>query len=63
MNYQACLEDGYPIGSGTVESSVKQFKERLTGAGMRWSRPAAEEMLVVRGAVMAEDFDLLWDAA
>lgn len=63
MNYQACLEDGYPIGSGTVESSVKQFKTRLTGTGMRWSRPAAEEMLIIRAAVMAEDFDLLWDAA
>jgi hypothetical protein len=63
MNYQACLEEGYPIGSGTVESSVKQFKERLTGAGMRWSRRSAEQMLIIRGAVMAEDFDLLWDAA
>jgi hypothetical protein len=42
---------------------VKQFKERLTGAGMRWSRPAAEQMLVIRGAVMAEEFDRLWDAA
>jgi hypothetical protein len=63
MQYQTCLEEGYPIGSGTVESGVKQFKGRLTGAGMRWSRPAAEEMLVIRGAVMAAKFDLLWDAA
>jgi hypothetical protein len=63
MQYQACLEEGYPIGSGTVESGVKQFKERLTGSGMRWCRHAAEQMLVIRGAVMADDFDLLWDAA
>lgn len=63
MRYQSCLEDGYPIGSGTVESGVKQFKARLTGSGMRWSRPAAEQMLVIRGAVMAKNFDLLWDAA
>jgi hypothetical protein len=63
MQYQACLEDGYPIGSGTVESGVKQFKARLTGSGMRWCRHAAEQMLVIRGAVMAEDFDFLWDAA
>jgi hypothetical protein len=63
MQYQSCLEDGYPIGSGTVESSVKQFKARLTGSGMRWSRPAAKQMLVIRGAVMADDFDILWDAA
>ena len=63
MQYQSCLEEGYPIGSGTVESSIKQFKGRLTGAGMRWSRPAAEEMLVIRGAVMAARFDALWDVA
>jgi hypothetical protein len=63
MQYQTCLEEGYPIGSGTVESGVKQFKGRLTGAGMRWSRDGAEEMLVIRGAVMAGKFDLLWDAA
>ena len=63
MQYQACLEEGYPIGSGTAESGVKQFKARLTGSGMRWSRPAANEMLVIRAAVMGEDFDFLWDAA
>jgi hypothetical protein len=63
MQYQTCLEEGYPIGSGTVESGVKQFKSRLTGPGMRWSRQAAEQMLVIRGAVMAQDFDLLWNAA
>ena len=63
MQYQSCLEEGYPIGSGTVESSIKQFKGRLNGAGMRWSRPAAEEMLVIRGAVMAAKFDVLWDVA
>ena len=63
MQYKTCLEDGYPIGSGTVESGVKQFKARLTGSGMRWSRHAAEQMFVIRGAVMAQDFDFLWDAA
>ena len=63
MQYQTCLEEGYPIRSGTVESGVKQFKSRLTGAGMRWSRKAAQEMLVIRGAVMAQNFDALWNAA
>ena len=63
MQYHTYLEEGYPIGSGTVESGVKQFKGRLTGAGMRWSRQAAEKMLVIRGAVMGQTFDTLWDAA
>ena len=63
MQYQLFLEQGYPIGSGTVESGVKRYKHRLTGAGMRWSRRSAEEMLVLRGATMTGDFDQLWDAA
>jgi hypothetical protein len=63
MRYQEFREEGYPIGSGTVESGIKRFKSRLTGAGMRWSRPGAERMLVIRGAVMADTFDELWAAA
>jgi hypothetical protein len=63
MQYQTYVEEGYPVGSGTVESAIKQYKHRLTGPGMRWSRPGAEQMLVIRGAVMAECFDDLWAAA
>lgn len=63
MQYQARLEEGYPIGSGTVESGIKQYKGRLTGPGMRWSRRGAEQMLVIRGAAMTKNFDELWDAA
>jgi hypothetical protein len=63
IQYETFLEDGYPVGSGTVESAVKQFKHRLTGPGMRWSRAGAKRMLVIRGAVMAHTFDALWDAA
>lgn len=63
MQYQEFREQGFPIGSGTVESGIKQFKQRLTGAGMRWSRPAAERMLVIRAAVMTDNFDTLWAAA
>jgi hypothetical protein len=63
MQYQSFLEEGYPVGSGTVESGIKQFKNRLTGPGMRWSRPGVKRMLVVQGAVMARNFDALWDAA
>jgi hypothetical protein len=60
MRYQSFQEDGYPIGSGTVESGIKRFKQRLSGPGMRWSRPAAERMLVIRAAIMSETFDNLW---
>jgi hypothetical protein len=63
MQYQEFWENGYPIGSGVVESGIKQFKQRLTGAGMRWSRPAIERMVTLRAAVLSRTFDALWDAA
>ncbi len=63
MRYQEFREEGYPIGSGTVESGIKQFKARLTGPGMRWSRTGVERMLTIRGAVMGNTFDTLWATA
>lgn len=63
MQYAEFQEQGYPIGSGTVESGVKQFKVRLTGPGMRWSRIGAERMLVIRASVMQGSFDTLWQRA
>lgn len=63
MQYQAFRENGLPIGSGTVESGVKQFKSRLTGPGMRWNRPTAQRMLLVRAAVLDHSFDDRWRAA
>jgi hypothetical protein len=63
MQYHEFHEQDYPIGSGTVESGIKRFKHRLAGPGMRWSRPAAERMLVLRATVLSGTFDQLWDAA
>lgn len=63
MQYQEFREDGYPIGSGTIESGIKQFKARLSAAGMRWSRVGAQRMLILRAAVLGHDFDRLWFAA
>jgi hypothetical protein len=63
MQYQEFRELGYPIGSGTTESAVKQFKMRLTGPGMQWNAANLDTMLVIRGAVLADTFDALWDAA
>lgn len=63
MQYQQFQEEGWLIGSGPVESGVKQYKARLTGPGMRWARPNAERMLVICSAVLNSDFDALWAAA
>jgi hypothetical protein len=65
MQYQDRRDEGWPIGSGMIESGAKQFKARVTGPGMRWRRPYAERILAVRGAVMTskERFDDLWARA
>jgi hypothetical protein len=63
MRYHEFRENRFPIGSGMVESGIKQFKTRLTGAGMRWSRPAVERMLIIRAAILSDTFDHLWLAA
>jgi len=63
MDYPAFRAQGLPTGSGTTESAVKQFKHRLCGAGMRWSRQGVRRMLHLRTAVMEESFDRRWDAA
>jgi hypothetical protein len=63
MQYAQFRADGFPIGSGGVESGIKQYKQRLTGPGMRWSRAGAERMLVIRTAVMTNAMDSLWHHA
>ena len=63
MQYQQFREEGFPIGSGTVESGVKQFKQRLCGTGMRWGEDNANRMLVIRTAVLNYNFNTLWEVA
>ncbi|MBN1220899.1 MAG: hypothetical protein JXM69_18395 [Anaerolineae bacterium] len=58
--YLELREEGYVIGSGMVESEVKQYKARFTGPGMRWSREGLNHLLPVRTAIMSNQFDQLW---
>lgn len=60
MQYHQFREDGFPIGSGSVESTVKQFKARLSGPGMRWTPDGAQRMLLIRAAVLDHSFDDRW---
>ena len=60
MQYQELREDGFPIGSGMVESGCKRFRARFVGAGMRWSRPSIERLIPIRAAIMSHHFDQLW---
>jgi hypothetical protein len=61
MRYLKFREDGLPIGSGTVESGVKQFKQRLCGTGMRWKEDNAQRMILLRSIALGHDFDDLWE--
>ena len=60
MQYLEFRENGLPIGSGTVESGVKQYKQRLCGTGMRWNRDNAQRILIIRSASLSDEFDDLW---
>lgn len=60
MDYLFLREEHFPIGSGTIESGIKQFKTRFCGPGMRWSRPGAQYMLALRSAVLSDYFHLDW---
>ena len=63
MQYLETREGGFPIGSGMVESACKQFRARLAGSGMRWSRAGLERLLPIRAAIMSQRFDELWQKA
>ena len=60
MQYLQFREEGYLIGSGTVECGAKQFKARFAGPGMRWSRLGFQRLLPIRAAVLSHTFHLLW---
>lgn len=61
MQYKEFQEEGYPIGSGTVESGCKQLVGmRMKGPGMRWSRPGAENMLALRTEYLSDRWDEAW---
>ena len=63
MSYLEMRTDGWLIGSGSVESGGKRFKDRFANAGMRWSRTGAERLLPVRSALMSCRFDERWRSA
>jgi hypothetical protein len=61
MQYMRLREDGWAIGSGMVESGIKQYKDRFCGAGMRWSRVGAENLIPIRTAILSGRFDQRWE--
>ena len=62
MQYLETREDGFPIGSGMVESGCKQFRARFAGSGMRWNRQNVERIIPTRAAILSHRFDEVWNA-
>jgi hypothetical protein len=63
MQFLEFREEGFPIGSRTVERGVKQFKQRLTSTGMRWNPHRTNHMLTIGAAALSNIFDFIWHAA
>ena len=55
MDYPRYRRNGWPIGSGVVESSVKRLGLRVKGSEKQWSIPGVEAILVLMTAMIAED--------
>ena len=61
MQYHLFHQQGWPIGSGTVESANKLVVEaRLKGAGMHWKRENVDPMLALRNIVCNDRWNQEW---
>ncbi len=61
MAYPTFHAQGWPIGSGPVESGNKLVVEaRLKGAGMHWARASVNPMLTLRNAVWNDRWAEAW---
>jgi len=55
MDYPEYRRRGWPIGSGNVESGIKQFNKRVKGTEQFWQPEGVEAMLALRGLLLAQD--------
>ena len=61
MRYDVFRAQGYPIGSGTVESAAKNVvKHRMRRPGQGWSRDCAQFMLAALSELHSQRFEWAW---
>ena len=61
IDYPHFRAQGYPIGSGSVESSHKHVvHKRLKGAGMRWAEHHVDPLLALRNLIANDRWDEGW---
>jgi hypothetical protein len=64
MQYPQFRRQGWPIGSGMVESATKLVVEvRLKGAGMHWERSHVNPLLALRDGVCNQRWQETWQLA
>ena len=60
MNYAEIRQQGFPIGSGAMESAIRRVVNlRLKGASIYWLRENVEAMLLLRSYFKAGRWDML----
>ena len=63
LAYATFQAQGYPIGSGSVESANKVVvQSRLKGAGMRWADEHVNAMLAMSNLACNDHWDEGWSA-
>jgi hypothetical protein len=61
VQYATFAAQGYPQGSGSVESANKLVVEaRLKGAGMRWARAHVNPLVALRTVACSDRWDEAW---
>src|SRR5947209_20547780 len=61
IQYATFAAQGYPLGSGSVESANKLVVEaRLKGAGMRWARAHVNPLVALRTVACSDRWDEAW---
>lgn len=62
MDYDGARSQGFPIGSGIVESACKQIvSERLKLSGMRWHREGAQQVMSLRCILLSNIWSKVFD--
>ena len=62
MKYDQYLSQGYPIGSGVVESACSHVvKDRMEISGARWGIKGSEAILKLRSVAKSNDWDQYWE--
>jgi hypothetical protein len=61
IQYAVLGAQGYPRGSGSVESATTLVVEvRLKGAGLRWARPHVNSLVVLRSVACSDRWAEAW---